>query len=78
MSTHTIPDNIRAKVERLYSGAERTRVINALEAGKTVYIKGLKLKGVKKEDKTEGAETPPSGKDVRPPGGKDDKDKGGK
>jgi hypothetical protein len=79
MSTYVIPDKVRATVERLYEGAERTRVISALEAGKTVYVKGLKLKA-KVKDNDEGAETPPAvppkDTDKTVPRGTSDKDKG--
>lgn len=49
MTTHVIPDKVKAKVERMYKGEDRTRVIAALESGKTVHVGGLALKGTPKQ-----------------------------
>ena len=47
MNTHTIPDKLRIKIDQMYSGPDKERVIKALESGKTVYIGGVKLQGAK-------------------------------
>lgn len=57
MRTHTIPDNVRSKVDRMYKGEDKERVIKALESGKTVYSGKVKLRGVR-VDKDEGSKTP--------------------
>lgn len=46
---HTIPKKVKAKVDQMYEGADRKRVIEALESGKTVYSGKVKLRGVKVE-----------------------------
>ena len=61
MNTHTIPDKLREKVNRMYSGQDREGVIKALESGKTVYIGGVKLRGVKVDKAAQAAPaTPPA------------------
>ena len=57
MSTHKIPDKLRAKVDKMYSGLDHERVIKALESGKTIYRGGLKFQGVKVD---KAAMTPPT------------------
>jgi hypothetical protein len=60
MSAHVIPDNIRDKVNRIYKGADKDRVIKALEAGKTVYHGAVKLRANKVEGKAEVASAAPA------------------
>ena len=57
MKTHTIPDKVKAQVDRMYDGANKKRVIEALESGKTVYKGKVKLRGVQ-VDKDEGSTAP--------------------
>ena len=57
MNTHKIPEKVRAKIDRTYSGPDHERVIKNLESGKTVYIGGLKFQGVKVD---KAAMTPPT------------------
>lgn len=57
MKTHTIPDKVKAKVDRMYDGDDKKRVIEALESGKIVYTGKVKLRGVK-VDKDEGPMAP--------------------
>lgn len=60
MATHTITDKVKAQVDRMYNGADKERVIKALESGKTVYSGRVKLRGVKVEKKAgKTASTPP-------------------
>jgi len=59
MGTHTIPEKVKAKINRMYSGTDKKRVIEALESGKTVYSGKVKLRGVK-VDKDEGSTTAPA------------------
>ena len=79
MATHTIPDKVKAKVDRMYEGADKERVIKALESGKTVYSGKVKLRGVKVEkDEGQAAPAPPaSSSETSEPKktGKDSKDK---
>ena len=61
MGTHTIPDKVKAKIDRIFGvpacdseaeamqKANKDRTIKNLEAGKTVHIVGVKLRGVKVE-----------------------------
>ena len=79
MKTHTIPEKVRAKVDRMYSGPDHERIIKALESGKTIYHGRLKFQGVKV--KVKAAETvpptaPPADSRMNDKPGKDkDKDK---
>jgi hypothetical protein len=57
MSAYVIPDNIRAKVDKLFEGKAREGAIKALESGKVVHVGPHKLKAVKQEDKGKGAAT---------------------
>jgi len=57
MGTHTISDKDMAKLNRMYGGDDKKRVIAALESGKTVYKGQVKLRGVKVE-KDEGSTAP--------------------
>lgn len=65
-ATHKLSDKLRAKVERMYSGADKERVIKQLEDGKTVMLGGSKLKADKVE-KTESDNTVKSEKVSTPP-----------
>lgn len=65
MKTHTIPDKVRAKIDRMYEGPDKERVIKALEEGKTVYRGKVKLRAVKM-DKSAPA-TPPATVDTTEP-----------
>ena len=56
MKTHVIPAKVKAQVDRMYNGADKERVIKALEEGKTVYSGKVKLRGVQ-VDKDEGSTT---------------------
>lgn len=47
MADYKIPENVRSKIDRIYQGADRDRVVEALEAGKTVYHGRIKLRAVK-------------------------------
>ncbi len=53
MGTHTIPGKVQAKINRMYKGSDKERVVKDLESGKTVYKGKVKLQGVKvvKNDK---------------------------
>lgn len=56
-ATHTIPEKVKAKIDRMYEGDDKKRVITDLESGKTVYNGKVKLRGVKVE-KDEGSTAP--------------------
>lgn len=66
MATHAIPGKVMEKVGQMYKDADKERVIEALESGKTVYRGNVKLRGVKVEgDKSKEAtaselNTPPT------------------
>lgn len=70
MAAHKIPAKVRAAVDRIYEGEARTRVVKALEAGKTVYHGALKLKADKVEkaavaEKTTAAFSAPAKADAK-------------
>lgn len=54
MITFVISDKLKKTVDRMYSGAERDRIIDALKAGTIIYRGAAKLKA----DKVESEETP--------------------
>jgi len=56
MGTHTIPEKVRAKVNRMFEGPDKERTIKNLEVGKTIHIGGVKLRGVKAEKADGGGE----------------------
>ncbi len=70
MATHMITDKVKAQIDRMYNGADKERVIKALESGKTVYSGRVKLRGVRVEKKAgkTASTTPPAaetlGKDI--------------
>ena len=69
MATHRIPDKVKAQIDRMYDGANKKRVIEALESGKTVYKGKVKLRGVQ-VDKDEGSTArapPPPPNNQKPP-----------
>jgi len=70
MKTHTIPTKVKAQVDRMYDGADKERVIKALEMGKTVYSGRVKLRGVKvdKADTTAPATPPAATSEPKKPG----------
>lgn len=55
MATYKIPDNVRAKVERLYEGKAKDAAIEALEGGKILHVGPHKLKAIKQASKGQAA-----------------------
>jgi hypothetical protein len=51
MGAYKIPEKTQVRIDRMFSGKKRDSIIEALEAGKTVYCGGCKLRAVKIEDK---------------------------